>query len=252
MMIFSMKIKSKEKLYIIISLIFLIFTWHTASVIVAKEILIPSPIKTFQEVIILITSEKFFISILSTIKRCIGGFIISLFFAMILGLLSGFSDIVYYLLKPIMLLCRSIPTMAFILLALIWLDSNNATIFVGFLVIFPILYENVVQGIRNVDKQLINVMDIYNISKIDRLRNLYIPSIRSYLNSAIISSIGLNLKIVISAEVLSQSKYAIGTSLQLEKMYFNTAGVFAWTIIAVFLAGLIEFATKFIIKKLNY
>ncbi|HAE91256.1 MAG TPA: ABC transporter permease, partial [Tissierella sp.] len=51
----------------------------------------------------------------------------------------------------------------------------------------------------------------------------------------------INLKMVIAGEVLSQPKYAIGSNLQLQKMYLNTSGIFAWIIIILFIAKLFEY-----------
>ncbi len=46
---------------------------------------------------------------------------------------------------------------------------------------------------------------------------------------------------VIAGEVLSQPKYAIGSNLQLQKMYLNTSGVFAWIIIILVIAKMLEY-----------
>ena len=54
-----------------------------------------------------------------------------------------------------------------------------------------------------------------------------------FLIAAISTSFGIGWKVVIAAEVLSQPKYAIGTSLQNSKLYLNIDEVFAWTIIAI-------------------
>lgn len=129
------------------------------------------------------------------LKRALLGFIIALFFAVSLGMAAGFSKPVYYLLRPLVLINKAVPTMAMILLALIWLESERAPILVGFVVIFPVIYENVVEGIRNVDVKLVEMMNIYEINKLDRLKDLYIPSIQSFLFGGMSAAMGLNLKI---------------------------------------------------------
>ena len=61
------------------------------------------------------------------------------------------------------------------------------------------------------------------------------------------SALGINMKMVIAGEVLSQPRYAIGSNLQLQKTYLNTAGVFAWIIIILLISRLF----KYIMEKLD-
>ncbi|GAE88212.1 ABC transporter permease [Acetivibrio straminisolvens] len=230
----------KELIYTVVSIIAMLIIWKIVSVVVNKEVLIPSPEVTLREIIRIVESPAFFGSVLNTSKRAIIGFLIALGTGMLFGMLGGLFKAIYYLLRPFVLIIKAVPTMAMILLTLIWLESEKAPILVGFVVIFPIIYENVVQGIRNVDSKLVEMMKVYNINKLDTIKELYIPSIVSYLNGAMSAAAALNLKIVIAAEVLSQPKLSMGTSFQMEKANLNTAGVFAWSLIAIFMAGVFE------------
>ncbi|SCY75774.1 ABC transporter permease [Alkaliphilus peptidifermentans] len=239
---------SKELLYSILSILILLIFWKILSMVVDKEILIPSPEKTFIETIRIIRSTNFLVSVMNTLKRALIGFLLALAAGISLGMMGGFSKPIYYLLRPFVLINKAVPTMAMILLALIWLESEKAPILVGFVVIFPVIYENVVQGIRNVDVKLVEMMNIYRVGKLDRLKDLYVPSIRSYLYGGMVAAMGLNLKIIIAAEVLSQPRISMGTSFQIEKASLNTAGVFAWALITILLAGILEQTLK-LMKK---
>ena len=66
------------------------------------------------------------------------------------------------------------------------------------------------------------------------------------------SAININLKMVIAGEVLSQPKFGIGSNLQMEKMYLNTSGVFAWIIIILVISkilGYVGIVLRKIIKE---
>ena len=230
----------KEPLYTLLSVIVLIILWNISANIVDREILIPSPASTLGELIRIISSPNFTTSLINTLKRALIGFVFALGTGVSLGMMGGFSKTMYYLLRPIILINKAVPTMAMILLALIWLQSEKAPILVGFVVIFPVIYESVVQGIRNVDIKLVEMMDIYNIGVIDKFKDLYIPSISSYLYGAMSAAMGLNLKIIIAAEVLSQPRISMGTNFQIERASLNTAGVFAWSLITIVLAAMLE------------
>ncbi len=237
--------------YKFISLILLVITWKLISVIVGQEILVPSPESTIQSLLSIISSENFFYIIFNTISRSLIGFFIALFFAVLLGIFSILLNPLLYLFKPIVTITKATPTMAVILLALIWLKTNITPIFVGFLVIFPILYSNVIEGFLSVDEKLIEMANIYKVNKSKIVSNIYIPSILSYLFAGITTALGLNLKVNIAAEVLSQPEFSIGTSLYLEKINLNTEGVFAWTIIAIIIASLFDFFLNIFQKKIQ-
>ncbi len=215
--------------------------WEVLSIIVGNDVKLPSPVDTVRALYMIITDEMFFISISNTMLRVVKSFSISFVIAVILGILSGFFNPVYYLLKPILLVQRSIPTMAVILLSLIWLNREISPILVGSLIVFPVLYASVVSSIRQVDKKLIEMVTVYKLDIKRKIRYLYIPSIKESLITISAVAVSLCIKVTIAAEVLSQPRYSIGTSFQLEKASINTAGVFAWAIIAILIASLFEY-----------
>ncbi|PAB60679.1 ABC transporter permease [Anaeromicrobium sediminis] len=239
----------KDRSYIIISTVVLILLWKITSIMVGRSIIIPSPEETLENLVTILMSTDFLRAVMSTLTRVLIGFSLSFLLALILGIISAFVTPFYYLLKPIVLLQKSVPTMAIILLAIIWLDSEMAPILVGFLVIFPIIYSAVVQGVRDMDPKLIEMANVYELSVYTKVMRIYIPAIRSSLFSVISTALGLNLKITIAAEVLSQPNISIGTSFQIEKSTLNTAGVFAWSLIAIFIAALFDMIIKYFKKK---
>ncbi|WIF94007.1 ABC transporter permease [Caminicella sporogenes] len=232
----------KDRLYLLISIAVLIMLWKFLSLIIDSEIILPSPEKTLIELISIIKQKTFLRAVFNTIFRSLTGFFISLILAVIIGILSGIFKPVHYIFKPIVGIIKSTPSIAIILLSLIWLGSEYTPILVGFLIIFPILYSNIIEGIRNVDEDLIEMANIYKVKKWRIIKEIYFPSILSYLMAGAVTCLGLNLKVVIAAEVLSQSVVSIGEGLQFEKYNLNTAGVFSWVIIAVIISAIFDYS----------
>ena len=231
-----------------LSRIALITIWIFLARIIDNELIVPTIKTTFISMAEIIKDPGFFNIVIYTILRTLLGFLISLILAINLGVLSSVSKIVHSLMEPILKLLNSIPTIAIILLALIWLNNEFVPMFVGFLMVFPILFETVLKSILNIDKDIIQMAYLYKVSKMGIIKNIYIPNILYNLTGIFNSALGINLKMVIGGEVLSQPKYAIGSSLQLERIYLNTPGVFAWIIIII----LISIIFDYIIKALNY
>lgn len=225
----------------IISKILIIIIWILLSYFIDNEIIFPRIGSTLNSLIDIVKNPKFLNIVWYSLLRSIVGFAISLFLAIIMGLISSISKTVYYLMLPIINFLTSVPTMAIIILALIWLNNEIVPIFIGFIMVFPILYETVLKGIQNVDEKIIIMAETYKVDKSTIIKDIYIPSVLLSLNNIISSALGINLKMVIAGEVLSQPKYAIGSNLQLQKMYLNTSGVFAWIIIILVIAKMLEY-----------
>lgn len=241
--------EKRNRIYMLISTVIIFILWWVLADLVDNQIKFPTPYDTLENFIRIVTGDKFFLMVYYSVRRLIIGFSISFVIGLVLGLLSGVSNTFYYFVKPIILTLRSVPTMAVILLSLIWLSREISPILVVSLIVFPIIYNAVVDGIRNIDNQLLEMATIYKLSRRRKIFHLYFPSIKSSLASVLAAAISLNVKISIAAEVLSQPKYGIGTGFQMEKYAINTAGVLAWTIIAVFIAGFFEWLIRLIFKS---
>lgn len=239
-------ITKKNGLFTLASFILIAVIWKLVSLFVSSEIILPSPEKTIISLFNLLKTKDFFIIILLSIERGLIGFIISLILGLLVGFLCGFSKIFNKIFEALLVIIRSTPVMSVILIALIWFKSNNVPIFASFLMSFPIVCTNVKEGINNIDNRLLSMAAIYKIKKRRIIREIYFPSILPFLIAAISTSFGIGWKVVIAAEVLSQPKYAIGTSLQNSKLYLNIDEVFAWTIVAILIGYLFERIIRFI------
>lgn len=226
------------------SKLLIIVVWIILSRLIDNEIILPSISSTVKDLVKIVMKPDFFQILGYSIIRSLLGFIISLAIAIIVGVLSRISKFIYNLMIPIVRFLSSTPTIAIIILALIWLNNELVPLFVGFIMVFPILYETVLKSILNIDKKILEMSKVYNVSKFYIIKDIYLPSIFMSLSNILSSAMGINLKMVIAGEVLSQPKYAIGTNLQIQKIYLNTPGVFAWIIIILAIGKMYEYLMK--------
>ena len=138
---------------------------------------------------------------------------------------------------------------SFIILALIWLNANNVHTFAAFLMVFPIVWENVYRGIKSTDKNLLNMAKVFRLKKRTVVKNVYIPSIMPYFIAACNIGIGMAWKAGIAAEILGVPLHSIGTELYRAKIYLETVDVFAWTVVVIALSVVIEKVFIGLLKK---
>jgi NitT/TauT family transport system permease protein len=242
---------TKNRLLTLASILALLLVWKLLALFWHQELIMPSPELTLVKLWLVINSADFWPSVGATVGRGVLGFLISCVAGVVLGMIAGFSAPVYWLLQPWVTVIRTTPVMSIVILAIIWFQSDIVPIFVTFLMIFPIIYGNVVAGIKNIDKQLLEMARMYRVKPRRVISELYFPSILPYLMAGASSAMGITWKVIIAAEILSQPVYAIGTSLMLAKIYLETAQVMAWTVVAIVISFTSEYLLNVLENKLK-
>lgn len=232
------------------SVLLLLTFWQVAALWVGRDILLPSPQSVAASLGAILIRDDFWPSVLATMERFLLAFGLSMLAALLLGALAGRFSLVYELLSPYLQLARSVPTVAIILLVMIWLRSHKAPIAVGFLMAFPILYFNVVEGMRSVDKKLLEMAKVYRLPCWTVFFKLYLPGMKSFLMAGAFSAVGTSLKMVIAAEVFSQPDVGIGTRFQMARMGLDAPALFAWAILAVVLNAAVDGALKLMAQSI--
>ncbi len=213
--------------------IVLILIWQLISRLINESVIVPYPLEVVHSLSDIFKIKQNYISIAQTLKRTIASFSISLTCAVLFGFLAYTLPLLGKLLAPVLYFLKIVPVVAIILLILIWSNSEIAPSIVGFLMVFPLLYEEVINTLSSIDIKLLNITKIYNVSMYYKIKDLYIPSIYFGIYNIISSAFGLVFKSIVAGEVLSHPKFSIGGSIYAEKNYLNTSGVLAWLIIMV-------------------
>ncbi len=235
---------SKKRRYVFLSIIAFIAFWKLLSLWVAQTIIVPSPEETVAALRAIVSQPNFTVIIGHTLRRMLIGFVVTAAIAVVVGISAGIIEPLRQILKPLVLVLKAVPTMAIILLALIWLESEKAPMLVGAIICFPIIYQNVVKGISEVDVKLLEMARVYRVDKKRIIKDIYLPSIKPYVLAALSTAAGLNVKVVIAAEVLSQPPLSIGENFQIARANLDTPAVFGWAIIAIFIAAGFDYAIQ--------
>lgn len=242
----------KNKLVKIASLLFSILFWILIWALLAYKInidlLLPSPLDTLKAIFSLASNLDFWQITALSILRILLGILISLTIGVLLGVLTANLTTADSLLSPLMTVIKATPVASFIILALLWIDRNTLPIFITVLIVLPIVWANISQGIRSVDKGLLDVAKVYRFPIGKRISKLYIPSVMPYFLAACKASLGMAWKAGIAAEVLCTPQKAIGTQIYLSKTYLETTELFAWTLVVIIMSVIIE---KLLIFSLN-
>lgn len=246
-----MKISVTRKHYITLaSIIFMLAVWKLAAMHFRSAFILPPP-ETAIITTVKLFAEKSFLAVAgSTILRGITGFILSMLLGIGAGILAGINRDFDSFIRPLIVTLRSVPVISFILLALIWLTPDSVPVFVAMLTMFPFICTNVTDGIKSVDRDIIEMAEFYHVGKNRIVREVYIPAIMPFIISGASSAMGIGWRAIIIGEVLSQPRYGIGTVMQNAQTFLNVDAVIAWTIIAVVISYLFEKSIRWSERKL--
>ncbi|MFI3115615.1 MAG: ABC transporter permease subunit [Clostridia bacterium] len=237
------------------ALLFWVLIWQIASVKIDSKIFLPSPFSVFEKTFSLFFDENFYKIVIFSFSKIAFGFFLGVFVAVIFASLSNKFKMIEILIKPLMLTIKSVPVASFIILVLIWFSSKNLSILISFLMVLPIIYTNVLQGLHETDEKTLEMCKVYKIPLAKKIRYVYIFEVFPYFKSAISVALGLAFKAGIAGEVIGLPNNSIGAEIYNSKIYLDTVSLFAWTIVVVLLSLLFEMIIvnlfEIIVRKLE-
>ncbi|MBR2614132.1 MAG: ABC transporter permease subunit [Clostridia bacterium] len=235
----------------ILTVVVIFAVWLISSISVADEIILPTPFAVFEEVIELLKTNRFYQAYFNTLLRSVIAFLVSFVLAFIFAIMSKFSSILRKIIETIVPIIRALPTIAVVLLLVLWVDSKVAPVIVTTLVVLPTMYTTLLEGINEVDSDIIEMCKVYKISKKRQIVEVYTPMILPTVIVAIGTGLSLNLKLMVAAEVLSSTVRSLGSLLQESKIYFETANMFALVLVSVITGLIFEISGNVISKRLR-
>jgi NitT/TauT family transport system permease protein len=235
-------------IYSAAALALIVLAWFVTATAVGAEIIVPSVKVTFAEFFSLFGSGLFYQAVANTLLRTLVTFALSLAAAVILSVISVAVPVFGKLFMPVMRFLRAVPTISVILLIIVWLDAKVAPVLVTFLIVFPIMYSSLYDAITGINGDVLKMCKIYKVGRKDMIFSLYVPSVLPTFFDTAKSTVSLTVKVIISAEVLAQTKRSIGIMMQINRAYLETAKLLAWTIVAVIISYLLEVVVDLIRK----
>lgn len=179
-------------------------------------------------------------AILFTIMRLILVLVVSAICGVLCGALASYKWKIEYFLRPYVTILRTIPVISIFVILIIIFGFKASPLIVTFLMVFPIIYQQTLDGIKNIDQAFLDVYHLEDNQFFNGLKNCYLPLTRHQLTTAFLQSAGLGIKVLVMSEYLAQTPKSIGFALYVAKINIRYDQVFAWTILLIIMAVLIE------------
>lgn len=224
----------------ILSVALALLLWQAGAMVLDLHLLLVTPLEVVKRLFTLVLENDFWRTLLFSFSRIVLGFALAFALGCLLGVLSGKWPLLETLLWPYVITIKTVPVASFIIISLIFFSARQLSTFISFLMVFPVIYSNVLEGIRSTDRELLEMGQVFRIPWGRRLLYIYLPHLKPFLFSACSVALGMSWKSGVAAEVIGVAAGSIGEKLYESKIYFMTEDLLAWTVVIVLISVLFE------------
>ena len=242
---------SKKILKLSAVILFWLGVWHIAASLANMELIldIPTPITTLKALIGLLPQKAFLLSVIGSVGRIVIGYLIAAASGIVCALAAHRFPIFKTLTAPILQMIRAVPVAVFIILVYLWLKEGAIPVFISFLMVFPLVWANTEAGLAAIDKKLIEMARVMELSNKNILRHIILPAVLPPLFAALTTGLGFAWKSGVAAEVICRTGDSVGNLLWASKTSVEYDEVFAITAVIVVLSVLLENVLKLALRR---
>ena len=238
--------------YLPLAILFWIGLWWILSIAFGKPLLLPTPPAVVQALGRMIGTGAFWITVGLSLVRILIGILLAIATGVLLAIITVKSPLLHHLFSPILMLFKATPVASVIFLVLLWIGRDGVPLFIAFIMALPIVWSNVREGLLQTDHRLLEMAELFKLSKGKQLTAIHIPSLFPYFLAACRSTIALAWKAGIAAEVLCTPKNSIGRAIYEGKQYLLTDELFAWTLIVILISAGVEWGVLALLSKAQH
>ena len=200
--------------------------------------LLPPPSVIFDTFVDLASTGELQRHALATLARVAAGFACGVTAGTLVGAIAGYSALTHRLVDPTLQALRSIPSIAWVPLFILWFGIFEASkiILIAVGVFFPV-YLGVMGAVISVDRKIVEVGRVFRLSGPAMVRRILLPAVMPAYVISLRAGLGLGWMFVVAAEFLGASTglgFLLIDGQQLGKPAQIVAAIVAFAILGKF------------------
>lgn len=233
----------------VLAVAFWLAVWQVAAWIVGRDFLLASPWQVVVRLVELVPTREFWAVTVWSLTRIAIGFVAAAVVGGVLAVAASASSLIKALIAPAISAIRAAPVVSFIILLLLWTDSSRLPVFTAFLMVLPVMYATLSEGIARRDRTLLEMAAVFDVGWLRRVWAIDVPSIAPYAAAASRAGVGLAWKAGVAAEVIGVATGSIGEQMYQAKVFLDSASLFAWTVVIVTMSVLCERVVAYALRR---
>ena len=194
---------------------------------------LPSPLAVARGFADIVVSGEIWRHTAASLGRILVGFGGAVAVALLAGLAAFLSRTARGVIHDFLVILNSTSVFVWIVISIIWFGlSNWAPIFTTFMITLPVVASNIVEGVHNVDRRLLEMGDVYRLSGRQKFTSIVVPSTLPYLVAGMKVGFGLALKVSVVAEIFGVTS-GIGYVMNYSREILATQMVFVWALVMI-------------------
>lgn len=201
--------------------------WQLVSGTIVDPFFISSPSGVFHRLLEWLSDGTIFVHSLVTVKEALLGFIAGTSAGILGGVVLASMPRVNRVADPFIQGLYAMPRLAFAPLLILWfgIETLSKVVLVAIIVVFFVFYSTY-GGVRDVDRELVDVTRVMGASKSQMIRKVVIPSAMSWIFTGVKLAVPYALMGAVVGEMLGSNE-GLGFILIRASGSFDTAGIFA-------------------------
>ena len=213
--------------------------WQVAATLLQSDQL-PGPWEVTQSLWHHLIEGELLTSVAVTLRRVFLAFSLAMLVGVVVGFLMGRFALADTMLDGVLIVGLNVPALVVIILCYLWFGLIEAAAIAAVAVNkMPLVAVTVREGVRAVDRGLLQVGTVFGVSLGRRLLHIYLPQLYPYLMAAARSGLSLIWKIVLVVELLGRSD-GVGFQLGSFFQFFDITSILAYTLAFVLVIYSIE------------
>ena len=163
-----------------------------------------------------------------------------------LGIAQGRSTFVRGLLKPMMILLRSVPMIVMTVIIMVLTKYDRVPLIASTLMLIPLISEATSEGLQRIEPEMVDVYRMNSGFNFRVVFQVYLPLMAGYLRQAYVNAVGMGIKLAVTTEYLVQARDSLGKAVY-SSAYFNEyAEIYAYALIMILLAVTVSSLPKWV------
>lgn len=214
------------------------------------EFFFPMPSDIFQTVWVWVSTGFVFPHLWVTLQESILAFTVGAAAGLLLGFLLARVRFLERLFEPFLQMFNALPRVVLAPIFLLWFGLGIwSKVAFGFTLVFFIVFFNTLEGVKSVDRVLVDNARMLGASEKQLLRHVFIPSALTWIFSSLHISVGFAITGAVVGEYLGASA-GVGYAIAQAQGVFDTKGVFAGMFILMIVVLIIDLLVNKLERRL--
>lgn len=230
------------------SILTVLIAWGVLALFTPPRIL-PSPYVVFSQLLKITMAGEAAYHMSYTLMRIALGFTITMFIGIAMGIAMGLAKYWESFLGVYVSIGLTIPSLTWAILGVMWFGMTEMTpVFGTFMIVFPYVAINIWEGVKSVQKDLVDMARSFGKSRREIITKVLFPSLMPFLFASVRYAFAMSWKIVVIAEMFVASQ-GVGYMIYVEYAHFSVRGILSWVLLFTIFMFIMEYGVFRVLEK---